>query len=123
MKPHSRSVFIAGPMSTSGEPGPNLNAAAVAAAELLLAGFFPFVPHVTWILHAIRPDVAVNTWQRWDEYWLRSCDAVLRLPGESRGADEECKLAERIGTPIFVWSGENFAIMIVQMKEFFDDAK
>ncbi len=99
--PHTRSVFIAGPMSTSGEPGQNLNAAAVAAADLLLAGYFPFVPHVTWILHAIRPDVAVKTRQRWDHYWLAFCDAVLRLPGDSRGADEEVALAEKIGMPVF----------------------
>lgn len=101
MTPHTRSVFIAGPMSTSGEPGENMNAAAVAAADLLLVGFFPFVPHVNWILHAIRPDIAVQTWKRWDHYWLILCDAVLRLPGRSCGADEEVALAKKIGIPVF----------------------
>ncbi len=113
--PHTRSVFIAGPMSTSGEPGPNLNAAVVAAADLLLAGFFPFVPHVTWILHAIRPDVAVKTWQRWDHYWLTLCDAVLRLPGMSDGADEEVELAENCCIPVFH--------DIQSLKAYFNDAE
>ena len=113
--PHTRSVFIAGPMSTSGEPGPNLNAAAVAAADLLLAGYFPFVPHVTWILHAIRPDVAVKTWQRWDHYWLVLCDAVLRLPGRSSGADDEVAMAEKIRMPVFH--------DLQSLKAHFDDAE
>jgi hypothetical protein len=29
------------------------------------------------------------------------CDAILRLPGESAGADEEVKLAKELGKPVF----------------------
>jgi len=29
------------------------------------------------------------------------CDAVLRIPGESRGADLECELARSRGIPVF----------------------
>lgn len=94
-------VFIAGPMSTSGEPGPNLHAAASAAADLLLAGYAPFIPHVTWVLHAIRPDVSLHLWHEWDLVWLERCDAVLRLPGESVGADKECGLAGALGIPVY----------------------
>ncbi len=94
-------VYIAGPMTTSGEPGPNLNAAACAAAELLKAGHFPFVPHVTWLLHAIRPDVDVKLWLAWDLEWLTSCDAVVRLPGKSHGADLEVALAHKLDLPVY----------------------
>ena len=94
-------VFIAGPMSTSGEPGPNVHAAACAAADLRLAGFDPFVPQLTWFLHMIRPDVPVGLWQQWDIRWLKTCDALLRLSGESAGADNEVFEAGKIGIPVF----------------------
>jgi len=32
---------------------------------------------------------------------LGMCDAVLRIPGESRGADLECDLARSRGIPVF----------------------
>lgn len=94
-------VFIASPMSSSGEPGPNVNAAATAAAELLQAGHFPFVPQTTWFLHMIRPDVDVRLWHEWDLLWLESCDVLLRLPGASRGADLEVEKARELGIPVF----------------------
>ncbi|HSK31912.1 MAG TPA: DUF4406 domain-containing protein [Propionicimonas sp.] len=32
---------------------------------------------------------------------LTKCDAVLRIPGESRGADMECALAREWGKPVY----------------------
>lgn len=32
---------------------------------------------------------------------LRRCDAVFRIPGESRGADLECALARELGLSVF----------------------
>ncbi len=32
---------------------------------------------------------------------LAKCDAVLRIPGESRGADLECDLARELGKPVY----------------------
>lgn len=94
-------VFIASPMSTSGEPGANVHAAACAAADLKLAGFDPFVPQLTWFLHMIRPDVDVAKWRMWDLRWLKICDAVLRLSGDSDGADIEMAIAIESGIPVF----------------------
>jgi hypothetical protein len=33
--------------------------------------------------------------------WLAVCDCVLRLPGESKGADAEVKFAQEIGKPVY----------------------
>jgi hypothetical protein len=33
---------------------------------------------------------------------LTPCDAILRIPGESRGADLECDLAREMGKPVFM---------------------
>jgi len=88
-------------MTTVGEPGPNLHAAASVAADLLLAGCNPVVPHVTWILHAIRPDVPVEAWTDWCLSVLARCDALYRLDGESVGADRELERAKELGIPVF----------------------
>jgi len=40
-------------------------------------------------------------WTALDMEWVRRCDAVLRLPGDSRGADAEVKLAKECGIPVF----------------------
>lgn len=37
---------------------------------------------------------------------LTLCDAVLRIPGESRGADIECDLARQWGKPVYASVGE-----------------
>jgi hypothetical protein len=36
-----------------------------------------------------------------DFEWLKCCDAVLRLPGESTGADREVALAKELGIPVY----------------------
>lgn len=36
-----------------------------------------------------------------DLRWLRRCDALYRIPGESGGADIEVAEAERLGIPVF----------------------
>ncbi|MEI5579226.1 DUF4406 domain-containing protein, partial [Streptomyces brasiliscabiei] len=35
------------------------------------------------------------------ERLLQHCDAVLRLPGDSRGADQDVAIAQRRGIPVF----------------------
>ena len=42
-----------------------------------------------------------QTWLPYDFAWLAKCDALLRLPGESVGADREIEEARRLGIPIF----------------------
>lgn len=35
------------------------------------------------------------------ERLLEHCDAVLRLPGESKGADQDVAIAQRRGLPVY----------------------
>lgn len=90
-------VYLAGPMSSLGEPGPSLNAAIVVAARLLRDGCAPFVPHLAFLADAIDPSA---DWKSWSTTWLGRCDALVRLPGESAGADFEVKLARDVGLPV-----------------------
>lgn len=63
-------------------------------------GFVPFCPHWSHFQHTFSPLPYVD-WIEYDLHWLRTCDALLRLPGESAGADGEVAEAKRLGIPVF----------------------
>ena len=96
-------VYVAGPYTGDGEPGckgNNTRSAIQAAEELFNLGFFPFVPHLNHYWDSIYSH-SYEHWIQWCFVWLERCDAVLRLPGESKGADDEVALAELAGIPVF----------------------
>jgi len=100
------SVYIAGPLYSSGDLVTNTRRAIDAAHELeqtQITGivYRPFVPHLlvpTWQL--VHPRGHVEA-QEWDDYWLRKCDALLRIPGVSAGSDHEVALAQSLHIPVF----------------------
>jgi hypothetical protein len=93
-------VYIAGPYS-SGDPVQNTHTAVRCATNLLRDGrVTPFVPHLTLFWHAITP-LPYKLWCAYDLDILARCDAVLRLPGPSDGADEEVFAAHRLDLPVF----------------------
>lgn len=92
-------VYVAGPY-TAPDPCINTRAAILAADKLLALGFAPFVPHLSHFWHTMSPK-AYETWLSLDLEWLTRSDALLRLPGASRGADIEVAIAEADGIPVF----------------------
>lgn len=92
-------VYIAGPYS-SGDQVLNVKAALDAAEDLVERGHIPFVPHLTAWWHFLHPK-PYRWWIRYDNVWLLQCEAVVRLPGESPGADEEVALARSKGIPVY----------------------
>ena len=95
-----KKVYIAGPYSKP-DPCVNTRAAILAGERAWAAGFVPFVPHLTHLWHTVSPR-PYEDWLAYDLHWLRCCDAVWRLPGESGGADEEVAEAARLGIPVFL---------------------
>jgi hypothetical protein len=92
-------VYVAGPLSKP-NPADNTRKAVLVADELLRAGYTPYVPHLTMFWECI---VGPRTWEDWldfDENWLRRCDVLLRLPGESPGAHREVMFACNHDIPI-----------------------
>lgn len=96
-------VYVAGPysktccrISTSG----NVRNAVLAGDELWARGFVPYIPHLTHLWDLISPK-SYEEWLELDNCFLPCCRAVLRLPGESSGADKEVELAENLGIPVF----------------------
>jgi hypothetical protein len=93
-------VYLAGPYSS---PDPVLNTHTVVeiASRLVDEGLVtPTVPHLTLLWHVIQPR-ELDFWYEYDLALVARCDAVLRLPGASTGADKETAFAESRGIPVF----------------------
>lgn len=73
--------------------------ASLAVARL---GYGFFCPH-THSAHneVIAPDLPPEYWYELDLRFLTICDAILVLPGESRGVKREIAEAEAWGIPVF----------------------
>jgi hypothetical protein len=92
-------IYIAGPY-TKGDVAANVRSAYEAANQLADHGLAPFVPHHTHFWHMLFPR-PYEEWLRLDLAFLPCCDALLRLPGESSGADRETAKAQSLGIPVF----------------------
>ncbi len=92
-------IYVAGPYST-GDPETNVYKAIETANAIADLGFAPYIPHFThfWHLRFPRP---YEFWLDLDNQFLPFCDAILRIPGKSSGADKEVELAARLGKPTF----------------------
>jgi hypothetical protein len=94
-------VYVAGPIS-KGDVLLNIRRGIDAGTELRKNGFAPFVPHNDMIQYMIHSNVwDYETLLSNDFDWIRKCDAILRIPGESPGADREEVFAKSIGVPVF----------------------
>lgn len=117
-------VYIAGPISC-GPLAENINRATAAFVVLAKAGLAPFCPHWSAFSSpctdiggnrvaavgtvAGNPSMAHADWIGVDLPWVAASDAVLRLPGDSVGADAEVAHAIRHSVPIFHNTGDVLA--------------
>ena len=92
-------VYIASPY-TIGDMAQNVKRQIDAADELMNVGFCPIIPLLSHFQHMVHPR-PYEDWMEIDKEKLRRCDVVLRLPGESKGADIEVALAHELGIPVF----------------------
>ena len=100
-------VYIASPY-TLGDIAVNVKRQIDAVDELMNYGFAPFAPLYSHFQHMVHPR-PYEDWVDVDLEWVKVCDCVLRLDGESKGADGEVNLAQTMGKPIF-YSVEDVAI-------------
>ena len=92
-------IYVASPYSKGSISG-NVRRACFAGDEILRKGHTPFIPHLSHLWELISPK-PWGIWLRIDFALLAKCDALLRLPGESIGADAEVAEAMRLGKPIY----------------------
>ena len=67
---------------------------------LAIHGFVPFAPLLGhYVDKHYRFDY--DWWLAWCFEWVKVSDCVLRLEGESNGADKEVALAKKLGIPVY----------------------
>ena len=98
-----RSIYIAGPYTSN--PVENTKIAIREGDYCARLGWYPYIPHLShfWDMEISHP---WDFWMKLDEYWLRKCDAMLRIPGESKGADAEVAIAQQRGKVIYYYRWE-----------------
>lgn len=92
-------IYVAGPYS-KGDIARNIKQAIDVGDKLLELGYIPLVPHLTHFWHIISPK-PWDVWLEIDQAILPLCDCVLRLDGESEGADMEVELAQKLNKPVY----------------------
>lgn len=98
-KKNGMKIYIAGPYS-NGDVEENVRIAIHAGDYVARFGHIPFIPHLTHFWHMlIHHDY--EFWMKQDMEWLKECDALLRLEGESKGADREVAMAQELGLKIY----------------------
>jgi len=92
-------VYIASPY-TKGDVAVNVRKSFEAADELAGLGYLPYPPLFTHFWHLIFPH-PYEFWCEMDLEWILHCDCLLRLPGESSGADKEVEFAVKYNIPVY----------------------
>ena len=92
-------VYLSAPY-TKGDLAIYIRQVIQCADELLELGYIPFVPHLNHLWHLISPK-SWDVWLELDMAFLPKCDKLLRLDGDSIGADGEVAYAEYLEIPVY----------------------
>ena len=93
-------VYVAAPY-TRPDPVENTHRLIKAVDGMIDDGHVtPVAPHLTLLWHLVSPR-PLDFWYSYDLATLARCDALLRLPGESTGADREVAFALDQAMPVF----------------------
>lgn len=109
-----KKIYIASPY-TVGDTAVNVKRQIDTASKLMDLGFVPFWPLHSHFLHMAHPK-PYEDWLNMDFEWLPVCDAVLRLSGDSSGAEKEVVLARQLDIPVFSTIDELVGVMGVCVK-------
>jgi hypothetical protein len=95
-------IYLASPY-TIGDVAANVAVQIDAAHKILDLGHCPVAPLLSHFLH-IQRQRPYQDWVNMDLALIPRMDIVLRLPGESRGADKEVQTAQKFNIPVvFSW--------------------
>lgn len=110
-------VYLAAPF-TKPDPIENTHAVIKIADAVLDAGFIPLIPHLTLAWHLVSPK-RYQTWLEYDRQLLMRCDALVRIPGYSHGATQECTFAIECGIPVIRPYSKNPADCVAELTRHF----
>jgi hypothetical protein len=98
MKPF---VYVAGPITS--DPVTHTRMAVELYVQMLKDGkVIPFCPHLSVLAEYIAGRSDYELWLEHDFDMIGRCDALLRLEGESSGADREVEHARSLDIPVFM---------------------
>ncbi len=94
-------LYLAGPY-THPDPVVNTRNTIIAADSIKMCcpAVHPIVPHLSHLWHLVEPH-DLDYWYEYDLELLSRCDGLLRLPGESTGADREVAAAVATAMRVF----------------------
>jgi hypothetical protein len=92
-------VYIASPY-TKGDVAENVRYSLQVANTIMEWGAIPFAPLLSHFWHLMFPH-PYEFWMKMDFEWIKRCNCLLRLPGESKGADMEVEFAKENGIPVY----------------------
>jgi len=98
-QPKPKYIYVASKYS-NGDKFKNTKDSIAVGEELIKLGFVPYLPLLSHFWNEISPH-DYQYWLNYDMQWILRCDALLRLPGDSSGADKEVAYAMKMGIPIF----------------------
>lgn len=93
-------VYIAGPYTLKPGPIENTKQAIYAGDVAAGRGYAVFIPHLSLFWDMFLPH-DYEFWMSQDLAILVKCDFLIRLEGESSGADREVELARKMGIQVF----------------------
>jgi hypothetical protein len=108
-------VYVASKYSI-GDKEENTKASMKVGDQLIKLGYVPFLPLLSHYQHLLYPQ-SYDMWLNLGLEMVRRCNVVLRLEGESRGADIEVSLAKELGKPV-VYSLEELHQLNIPIEEF-----
>lgn len=107
MRPVRRLLYLAGPYSLN--PAHCTHEAIMVGRAILdnprIGEFFsysPVIPHLTFYWDSVAP-MEYERWLDYDLDVLHHCEAIVRLPGKSSGADIELAYAMGQGKDVFTF--------------------
>ena len=96
-------VYVASPYSS--DPENNTELAIFYGDWIANLGHTVYIPVLTHYWHKLYPH-DYEFWMKQDAEWLKLCDCVFRIAGESKGADAEVALAESLNIPVYYSIGD-----------------
>jgi len=95
-----KKVYIACPY-TKGSVARNVGVAIEASIKIIKLGYAPVVPVLSHFMEMFH-SLPYEQWLELDFTLLFDCDYLIRLPGESKGADQEVEWASNLKIPVFL---------------------
>ncbi len=113
-------IYVAGPLYGSGHLDENIKAA-LRIGDVLMghAKVIPFIPHLYMFWH-FRQGKPREEWLKLDKAWLRKCDGMIRIAGESPGSMLEEQWASEWEIPVLDIAGVEVCNLPWQTQRFVD---